>query len=421
MAKAWSRGANRIPLTAVSQTRTYHMPAASDLSPSLVRAIALLSAGAFVSAATMRVADPLLPQVAAEFVSSVSEASIIVTAFSVAYGVCQLIYGPVGDRFGKYRLVAITMLLSAFGVSACAFAPGLVSLGGARLLSGATAAAIIPLAMAFIGDSVPYEQRQTVIARFLSGQILGLTFGQVFGGVLGEYLDWRAIFLLLGLVYVLVAIALFWQLRSPGMSDPRGSASLRPGLLLAQYVGLLKRPHAQLVLATVFTEGFLFYGGFSYVGAYFAHDFDLNYAKVGLMLGSFGIGAISYAFLVKRLVALLGERGLAIIGGGLTALCFVALALSPVWQALIPPTMLAGFGFYMIHNTLQTNATQMAPEARGFAVSSFACAFFLGQAAGVAICGHLAEAFGYPAVLIATGSALAALGFIFGRTRPGRP
>jgi len=397
------------------------MTADSDLSPALVRAIALLSAGAFVSAATMRVADPLLPQVAAEFASSVSEASIIVTAFSIAYGVCQLIYGPVGDRYGKYRLVAITMLLSAFGVSACAVAPGLASLGVARLLSGATAAAIIPLAMAYIGDSVSYAQRQTVIARFLSGQILGLTFGQVFGGVLGEYLDWRAIFLLLGLLYVLVAIALFRQLGSRGMVDPRGSASLRPSLLLAQYVGLLKRPHAQLVLATVFTEGFFFYGGFAYVGAYFAHDFDLNYAQVGLILGSFGLGAISYAFLVKRLVALLGERGLAIFGGGLTALCFVGLALSPVWQALIPATMLTGFGFYMIHNTLQTNATQMAPEARGFAVSSFACAFFLGQAAGVALCGHLAEAYGYRAVLIATGLALAMLGFVFGRTRPARP
>jgi YNFM family putative membrane transporter len=397
------------------------MTAASELSPSLVRAIALLSVGSFVSAATMRLADPLLPQVAGEFQSSVSEASIIVTAFSVAYGLCQLIYGPVGDRFGKYRLVAIMVLLSAFGVSACAFAPSLGLLGAARLLSGATAAAIIPLAMAYIGDCVPYAQRQTVIARFLLGQILGMSFGQVFGGVLGEYLDWRAIFLLLGVIYLLAAAALFHQLRSPGMSDPRGSASLRPGLLWAQYVGLLKRPHARLVLGTVFVEGFLFYGGFSFVGAYLVHEFDLNYAKVGLILGSFALGAIGYAFFVKRLVALLGERGLAMLGGGLTALCFVALALSPVWQTVIPPILLAGFGFYMIHNTLQTNATQMAPEARGFAVSSFACAFFLGQAAGVAICGHLAEAFGYPAVLTATGSALAVLGFIFGRTRPGRP
>jgi predicted MFS family arabinose efflux permease len=397
------------------------MPAAPELSPSLLRAIALLALGSFVSAATMRVADPLLPQVAAEFQSSVSQASIIVTAFSIAYGVCQLVYGPLGDRYGKYRLVAITMLLSSAGVIACALAPDLAALGAARLLSGATAAAIIPLSMAFIGDSVPYEHRQAVIARFLTGQILGMTFGQIFGGVLGEYLDWRAIFLLLGLIYVLAAAALFHQMRRPGMIDPRGSDSLRPSVLAARYADLLRRPHARLVLATVFTEGFLFFGGFAYVGAFIAHDFEMNYAQVGMILGVYGVGAISYALLVKRLVFYLGERGLAICGGGLVALCFIGLALSPVWQALVPATLVTGFGFYMFHNTLQTNATQMAPEARGFAVSSFACAFFLGQAAGVAICGHLAEAYGYRAVLIATGLALAALGFIFGRTRPGRP
>ncbi len=396
------------------------MAAESDLSPSLVRAIALLSAGAFVSAATMRVADPLLPQVAGEFQTSVAAASIIVTAFAVAYGVCQLIYGPLGDRVGKYRLVSITMLLSAVGVGACAVTPSLLWLGAARLLSGATAAAIIPLSMAFIGDGVPYAKRQAVIARFLTGQILGLVFGQVFGGVLGEFLDWRAIFLVLALVYVIVAAALFWQLGSAGMRDPRGAASLRPDVLVARYVELARRPHARLVLTTVFLEGFLFYGGFAYLGAYFAHDFDLNYAKVGLLLGTFGIGAMGYALSVQRFVWLLGERGLAIGGGLIVAGCFVALALIHDWRLLVIPTVLSGVGFYMIHNTLQTNATQMAPEARGFAVSAFACAFFLGQATGVAVCGHLVEALGYPVVFIGTGAALGGLGVIFGRTRPGR-
>ena len=396
------------------------MSAEPELSPSLVRAITLLSAGAFVSAATMRVADPLLPQVAGEFQTSVADASVIVTAFAVAYGVCQLIYGPLGDRFGKYRMVAITMLLSAVGVGACALVPSLSALGAARLLSGATAAAIIPLAMAFIGDSVPYAGRQAVIARFLTGQILGLVFGQVFGGVLGEYLDWRAIFLVLALVYVLVAAALFWQLRSDGMRDPKGVASLRPDILLSRYLELIRRPHARLVLTTVFVEGFLFYGGFAFLGAYFAHDFDLNYATVGLLLGSFGIGAIFYALFAQRFLRVFGEKGLAIAGGLTVAASFTAMAVIADWQWLAAPMILCGAGFYMIHNTLQTNATQMAPEARGFAVSAFACAFFLGQAAGVAICGHLADAFGYRAVFLATAAALAALGFIFGRSLPGR-
>jgi len=54
-----------------------------------------------------------------------------------------------------------------------------------------------------------------------------------------------------------------------------------------------------------------------------------------------------------------------------------------------------GAGFYMLHNTLQTNATQMAPAARGLAISLFAFCYFLGQAAGVAACGWAVDEFGY--------------------------
>ena len=54
--------------------------------PSIVRPIVLLSAASFASVATMRVADPLLPQVAREFGVSAGDASIIATAFALAYG-----------------------------------------------------------------------------------------------------------------------------------------------------------------------------------------------------------------------------------------------------------------------------------------------------------------------------------------------
>ena len=80
--------------------------------PSIVRPIVLLSAASFASVATMRVADPLLPQVAREFGVSAGDASIIATAFALAYGFCQLVYGVLGDRFGKYRLVTLATLAS---------------------------------------------------------------------------------------------------------------------------------------------------------------------------------------------------------------------------------------------------------------------------------------------------------------------
>jgi MFS family permease len=80
---------------------------------SIGRPITLLSCAAFVSVASMRVGDPLLPQVAHEFGVSAGDASVIATAFALAYGLCQLVWGALGDWFGKYRLMTLISALTA--------------------------------------------------------------------------------------------------------------------------------------------------------------------------------------------------------------------------------------------------------------------------------------------------------------------
>ena len=71
------------------------------------------------------------------------------------------------------------------------------------------------------------------------------------------------------------------------------------------------------------------------------------------------------------------------LGGVCLAIAFAAVAFAPSWTWALPACFVAGFGFYALHNTLQTHATQMAPAARGTAVSLFACVLFLGQSLGV--------------------------------------
>ena len=102
-------------------------------------------------------------------------------------------------------------------------------------------------------------------------------------------------------------------------------------------------------------------------------------------------------------------------GGALLLLCFGVIAAAPGWAATVPFIFLLGLGYYMVHNTLQTHATEMAPEARGSAVSSFAFCLFLGQAAGVSVLGLGVEWAGYRGAIAATGVGLAVLGFWFGR------
>jgi predicted MFS family arabinose efflux permease len=154
---------------------------------------------------------------------------------------------------------------------------------------------------------------------------------------------------------------------------------------------------------------------FGYLGAFLRHEFDLSYTAIGFILAGFGVGGVVYSLLVKVLVRRLGQRGLVGVGGVFMLACFASLALARDWQVCVLPIALVGLAFYMLHNTLQTRATEMAPEARGSAVSAFAFCLFLGQTLGVSALGFGVEHAGYRPMMITCGVALAVLGFWFRR------
>src|SRR5262249_15575944 len=129
-------------------------------------AIVALSLGAFGAAASARVADPMLPALASGYGVGIATAASVLTVFTLAYGVCQIALGPFGDRYGKYRVIGWACATSAVTALACALAPTFATLTVARLFAGGSCAAIVPLSMAWIGDVLPYEQRQPVLARF---------------------------------------------------------------------------------------------------------------------------------------------------------------------------------------------------------------------------------------------------------------
>ena len=385
------------------------------------RPVTLLAAAAFVSAATLRAMDPLVPAIAGEFRTTPGSVGLTVTAFTLAYGVCQLFWGPVGDRYGKYRVIAIACLLSAVTAGAAALAHSLPMLAALRLLSGVTAAAVIPLAMAFIGDHVPYERRQATLGRFIAGQIMGLIGGQVIGGIVGDQLGWRAVFLVLAAMFLVAGLLLLRELRAGALPPPILATPARPAQLALNYLRLFRRPWPRTVLVTVFVEGFLFFGALAYVGVALHAAYGLTFTLVGVVLGSFGVGGVLYAFNARPLVGRLGERGLAALGGATIAAGYLALPFAPTaWLAALAIGLL-GLGFYMLHNTLQTNATQMAPEARGLAVSTFASCFFIGQGLGAWLGGQIVDGPGTTPLFVAVAPLLLLVGLAFAQRLARRP
>jgi predicted MFS family arabinose efflux permease len=355
-------------------------------------AIVLLSMAAFASAANMRVVDPLLIQLSAEFGVTVGTASIASTVFLLANGVFVLVHGPFGDRYGKMPVVAIACLAAAACCALSALSVSLGMLAGARFLTGVTSSAIIPLAIAWLGDNVSYDKRQATLARFLTGQTLGLMTGAAMGGALGDWLGWRSVFWVLAAIYVGAGLALGAVMRA--RPEIAKAAAVAPGSMIGQMLGVLKRRWAVTVIAVVALEGGVFWGAFTFVGADLHQRFGLGFAAVGLAVAAFGAGGFLYVTVAPILVRLLGERGLVLWGGLGLGTAFAALALAPHIAVAFAAIVASGIAFYMLHNTLQTHGTQMAPEARGSALALFALCLFVGQAIGVPMAAPVVDRWG---------------------------
>jgi predicted MFS family arabinose efflux permease len=109
--------------------------------------------------------------------------------------------------------------------------------------------------------------------------------------------------------------------------------------------------------------------------------------QILLIMVLYGAAGLLYSHFARQSLALMGEKGLAWCGGSLIVLSLTTLALADVPALAMGACAMAGLGFYMLHNTLQTQATQMAPQARSMAVTLFACTLFFGQTLGVAAVG----------------------------------
>jgi MFS transporter, YNFM family, putative membrane transport protein len=343
----------------------------------------LLAVAGFAAQAQVRVTDSLLPQIAGDFHTSVGAAAVVVTSYAVAHGSVQLVIGPIGDRFGKYRTVALMCAIGAVLVALCGLATSLSQLAAARFATGAAAGWVIPISMAYVGDVIPYEQRQPILGRYLTGQILGQLSGQALGGVLGDLVGWRNVFFVLSAVFAVAVAGLVFELATnPQTRAPSHPSETTRGFV-ADYAAVLSTPFARIVILAAFIENVLLWGAFAYIGAYLRQRFALSFTLIGLSVGCFGIGGLLYAGSVRLFVSRLGQVRLAIAGGVTIAAGYVVLAAAPAWWLAPVATVLIGLGFYMLHNTLQTNATQMTPQARGTAVAVFSSAIFIGQTVGV--------------------------------------
>jgi predicted MFS family arabinose efflux permease len=361
----------------------------------------------------MRICDGLIPRLANDFGITHGLAGRVVIVYAISYSVMQLVFGPLGDRFGKVRLISAAL----FGCAALSLLASVTqdfdALLAARVGWGMAAAGVIPLAMAWVGDAVPYEERQATLARLITGTLSGVMAGQLAGGFFGEsVLGWRGAFATMAAGYALLFVLLLVRMRAM-TAAAQHSAERRP--VLRQWQTVLASSWSRKVLAAAFVEGVFLLGPLAYMPSLLQQRFGLGLSTASAMLALYAAGGLVYAIFARRIVTRWGERRMVLVGGAIMGAGELLWLVSPVAWTVAPVALAIGFGTYLYHNTLQTHATQMTPSARGTAVALFAFSLFFGQAVGVSLAGYAFDHLGRIAMLLGPAIALPLAGCAFSR------
>ncbi len=258
-----------------------------ELSPAAERrAILLLALAAFVSASAFRICDPTLPMLAAEFGTTTGQAAHAVTAFAVAYGVLQMFFGPVGDRYGKYRVVCTATFLWRWAAPARRWPVRSTRWWPAARCRRRRARASCRCRWPGSATRLPYERRQATLARFLTGTVLGMAAGQLAGGIYADTLGWRAAFATLVLGYLVVGALLLREVRSQTARGFGGGAGGARVSFVAQTRQVLGVPWARVVIGTVFFEGLLTFGALAFAPSYLHERFGLSLTAAGALVSA---------------------------------------------------------------------------------------------------------------------------------------
>lgn len=378
-------------------------PAAATLNPS----IWLMALSAFTIGCGMRLLDPLLPMLARDFGVGLGAVAPLIGGFALAYGAGQLIGGPLGDRFGKMPIIALSMSLYAATQIAAAFADELGTLLMVRVLAGFASAAVMPLLMAHIGDQVPYDQRQAMIGKLLTGMVASQLLAAPISGTIAEYAGWRSAFLALG--FMTAGMTAFFALRLPrALWRPPEGAGRTMGL--AGFLRILERKPGRRLMLAAGSNGFLLFGGaFPFLASLLIERFSLSAAEAGGVAASFALGSFIYTQNAARLLRALGERRLVLCGGVGLACVLTVCALATAWWMVAVAQGAAGLLFFMLHGVLQARATEALPEARGTAVAAFSMALFFGQSLGSVVFGGIIVAAGFTTAYLLAGAGVLAL------------
>jgi DHA1 family bicyclomycin/chloramphenicol resistance-like MFS transporter len=329
---------------------------------------------------------PALPVLSVELGAPMPQAQLTLTALLLAFGLSQLVWGPLSDQYGRRPILLVGLCAYVLASIGAALSPGIFWLIIWRTVQGVAMGAGVMCARAIVRDLYPPTQGARVMSKGLSGLGLIACLSAPLGGLLTEVLNWR---------YALLALAVFGAaslavvaLQFEETVPQKNPHALRLPTLLSTWKIIL-RNHTFLAFSALSAAS---YGGlFTFLAAssfVFIGVLGLSKTQYGLVMFVNSVAYIGGTFVCRYWIARFGVRrsvalagGLSISGGTLMALLSLSGVIS-VWSILLPQTLfMIGHG---VHQPCgQSGAVGPFPQAAGAAsaVNGFLmmlCAFGMG-------------------------------------------
>jgi len=375
-------------------------------------AINIIALAGFSAALSTRALDPVLPHVADDFAISITTAASIAAGFALIYALVQPAIGAAADLFGKARLMTACLALLGVACILGALATSFSGLFASRILAGIAAGGVFPVALGLTADLVAPAKRQVAIGRTMAGSMTGNLLGSSASGIIGDFIGWRGVLVILGALGLIAAVAAAAGFRGAALTAPPKTdlKTLRQG-----YRTIFANPNTRFCYSAVFVEGCCVFGLFPFIAAFLFDLGEKSLSIAGIVIAGFAVGGLFYTLTVSRMLPRLGVKGMMIAGGGIVALQLGLLAFGPGWKLQFASMLAMGWGFYMIHGCLQVFASELTIGARATAMSLHSFFFFMGQTVGPLAYGFGLHHGGKIPTLLASAAIMVALGLACAR------
>jgi predicted MFS family arabinose efflux permease len=350
-------------------------------SKGLKKMLFILSFMAFWANGDNYAVAPLLIDIAGDLHIEIGTAALSVTTYMLSFGFFTIIFGPLGDRYGKAKIINIAAFGTAIFSILGGFAFNLTSLVVFRAINGAFASGIFPVTMALIGESFDDSNRQNAIGRVMGMMFLGGASATAIGGILAYFGSWRMVYIIYGIAELILALVMVKVVeRSPGVIDQLNFTKV--------YGQALGNKDLMKVVSTIFFVGFSVFGSFTYSGKFVQERTGYNILIVGLILTVFGLATVLGGRKAGVLRGKMGNKFL-LFAGVLGCISLGLLSISNTAPIMIISFLGFGLSFVFLQSTLVTTAQARMPKLRGTAMSLASFNMFVGGGIGTFVNGKI--------------------------------